>query len=67
MKAYANDFIRTLFENLQTEKNELKSFLIDLISQSTSKHSASEVFVESDPKDWGELIQQRSTPWAKRL
>jgi len=31
MKAFANDFVRTLFDNLQTEKNELKQFLINLI------------------------------------
>ena len=33
MKAFANDFIRTLFEFLQTEKNELKNFLINLIEE----------------------------------
>lgn len=33
MKAFANDFIRTLFEFLQNEKNELKSFLINLIEE----------------------------------
>ena len=33
MKAFENDFVRSLFENLQTEKNELKSFLINLIDQ----------------------------------
>jgi hypothetical protein len=33
MKSFADDFVRTLFDNLQTEKNELKSFLIDLINQ----------------------------------
>ena len=33
MKAFANDFVRSLFENLQTEKNELKSFLINLIDE----------------------------------
>ena len=33
MKAFANDFVRSLFENLQTEKNELKNFLINLIDE----------------------------------
>ena len=33
MKAFTNDFVRSLFENLQTEKNELKSFLINLIDE----------------------------------
>ena len=29
MKAFSNDFIRTLYEFLQNEKNELKNFLIN--------------------------------------
>lgn len=33
MKAFANDFIRTLFEYVQNEKNELKNFLIGLIDE----------------------------------
>ncbi len=33
MKAFANDFIRTLFEFVQNEKNELKNFLINLIDE----------------------------------
>lgn len=62
MKAFANDFIRTLFEFLQTEKNELKNFLINLIDEKPD-----DPFVQSLPKEWGELISQRATPWAKRL
>ena len=31
VRAFANDFVRTLFENVQTEKNELKAFLLHLI------------------------------------
>lgn len=33
MKAFANDFIRTLFEYIQHEKNELKNFLINIIDE----------------------------------
>lgn len=33
MKAFANDFIRQLFEYIQNEKNELKTFLINLIEE----------------------------------
>ena len=38
MKAFANDFVRSLFENLQTEKNELKSFLLNLIDEKEEDH-----------------------------
>ena len=31
IRAFSNDFVRTLFENLQTEKNELKGFLLHLL------------------------------------
>jgi len=58
MRAFANDFVRTLFENLITEKNELKGFLLNLIEKSSP-------FVHNPSKDWGELM--RATPWAKRL
>ena len=61
MKAFAQDFVRTLFANLQTEKNELKIFLLSLLSPND------EVFVKCQAKDWGESIQARATPWAKRL
>ena len=60
MRAFANDFVRTLFENLQTEKNELKGFLLNLIHIDKSGP-----FVHNPSKDWGELM--RATPWAKRL
>lgn len=53
--------MRTLFEHLQTEKNELKGFLMHLIQLENSL----EPFVHNPPKDWGELM--RATPWAKRL
>jgi|TARA_B110000285_G_C14981035_1_gene541354 hypothetical protein len=33
MKAFSNDFIRTLFEYLQAEKSDLKAFLINLIDE----------------------------------
>ena len=62
MKAFANDFVRALFENLQTEKNELKNFLLNLIDEKDDDN-----YVQCPPKDWGELIAQRATPWAKRL
>ena len=61
LRAFATDFVRTLFENLQTEKNELKGFLINLIDVET----VAKPFVHNPPKDWGEL--SRATPWAKRL
>ena len=60
MRAFANDFVRTLFENLQTEKNELKGFLLNLIH--IDKFGP---FVHNPSRDWGELM--RATPWAKRL
>ena len=60
LQAFANDFVRTLFENLQTEKNELKGFLLHLV-----KIDESGPFVHNPSKDWGELM--RATPWAKRL
>ncbi|CDW90426.1 transforming growth factor beta regulator 1 [Stylonychia lemnae] len=62
MKAFANDFIRTLFEYLQNEKNELKTFLINLIDEKPE-----DPFVQSQPKEWGEQISQRAAPWAKRI
>lgn len=36
MKAFANDFLRTLYDNLQnekSEKNEMRSFLVNLIDE----------------------------------
>jgi hypothetical protein len=33
MKAFSNDFIRTLFEYLQQDKSDLKNFLINLIDE----------------------------------
>ena len=33
MKAFSNDFIRTLFQYLMAEKNDLKAFLINLIDE----------------------------------
>lgn len=33
MKAFSNDFIRTLIEFLMNEKSELKTFLINLIDE----------------------------------
>jgi hypothetical protein len=50
MKAFAQDFVRTLFLNLQTEKNELKIFLLSLLSPND------EIFVKCQAKDWGESI-----------
>lgn len=36
MKAFANDFVRTVFEFLHpSEKNELKNFLINLLDEKT--------------------------------
>ena len=63
LRAFANDFVRTLFENLQTEKNELKGFLLNLIELTQGK--IKRPFVHNPSKDWGELM--RATPWAKRL
>ena len=60
LRAFANDFVRTLFENLQTEKNELKGFLLYLVQIDGQAQ-----FVHNPSKDWGELM--RATPWAKRL
>ena len=33
LKAFANDFLRTIFEYLQNEKQELRSFIINLIDE----------------------------------
>jgi len=33
MKAFSNDFIRTLIEFLMNEKSDLKTFLINLIDE----------------------------------
>jgi hypothetical protein len=33
MKAFSNDFIRTLIEILQSDKSDLKNFLINLIEE----------------------------------
>ena len=45
MKAFANDFIRTLYEYLTpNEKTELKSFLINLIDEKPE-----DPFVQSQP------------------
>ena len=36
MKAFANDFLRTLYDNLvneKTEKNELRSFIVSIIDE----------------------------------
>ena len=62
MKAFANDFLRTLFEFLQTDKSDLKYFLVSLIDEEPS-----DPFVQSSPKEWGDQINQRAIPWAKRL
>jgi hypothetical protein len=62
MKAFSNDFIRTLIEILQSDKSDLKNFLINLIEE---EHD--DPFVQSQPKDWGDQINQRAIPWAKRL
>jgi len=64
LHAFANDFVRTLFYNQQTEKNELKGFLLGLLE---NDKDAEVPYVENSQKDWGELISQRATPWAKRL
>ena len=59
MRAFANDFMRTLFENLVSDSNELKVFLLYLLEKSDTH------FVHNPAKDWGEL--NRATPWAKRI
>ena len=33
IKAFSNDFVRTLFFNQQSEKNELKGFLLSLLDE----------------------------------
>lgn len=62
MKAFSNDFIRTLFVYLQDDKDDLKFFLIALIDEEPE-----DPFVQSQPKEWGDQINQRAIPWAKRL
>lgn len=62
MRAFSNDFIRTLFEYLPAEKQDLKYFLINLIEEESG-----DPFVHSSPKEWGDQINQRAIPFAKRL
>jgi hypothetical protein len=52
MRAFANDFLRTLYDNLvneKTEKNELRSFLVNVIDERPE-----DPFIQSVSKDWGE-------------
>jgi hypothetical protein len=49
MKAFSNDFIRTLFEFLPDDKYDLKFFLISLIEEDVD-----DSFVQSSPKEWGD-------------
>ena len=52
MRAFANDFLRTLYDNLvneKTEKNELRSFLVNIIEERSE-----DPFIQSPSKDWGE-------------
>ncbi len=51
IQAFANDFVRTLFYNQQTEKNELKGFLLSLLESDPDAP-----FVENHQRDWGEQI-----------
>lgn len=51
LQAYSEDFVRTLFFNLQTEKHELKLFLISLLTGEPSRA------VKACQKDWGDAIQ----------
>ena len=47
MQAVGADFVRTLFENLQTEKNELKQFLINLLADG-------DLSIQFPAKEWGD-------------
>lgn len=51
MKAFSNDFIRTINEYLQEDKRDLKNFLISLIDEEPE-----DPFVQSLPKEWGDQI-----------
>ena len=61
--AYANDFTRTLFENLHPEKSaDLRSFLINL-----NQEGPNIPYVKTLAKEWSDQISQRAIPWGKRL
>ena len=62
MKAFSNDFIRVLHDNLQEDKPDLKVFLINLIDETRE-----DPYVQNPQKEWGDQIPQRAVPWAKRL
>jgi hypothetical protein len=52
MQAFANDFLRTLYDyliNEKNEKNELRALLVSLIEEKPE-----DPFVQSQAKDWGE-------------
>lgn len=51
MRAFSNDFIRTLFEHLPSEKQDLRYFLINMIEEEPT-----DPFVHSSPKEWGDQI-----------
>ncbi len=65
MKAFANDFLRTLYDQLineKNEKNELRGFIMNTIEELPE-----DPYVQSNTKDWGEQIGQRAAPWTKRM
>jgi hypothetical protein len=52
MKAFANDFLRTLYDQLineKNEKNELRSFIVNLIEENPN-----DPFIQCPARDWGE-------------
>jgi len=64
MVGFSNDFIRSLYDNLEAEKSaDLRAFLINLISEDSRGNH----YVRSPAKDWSDQITQRAIPWAKRL
>ncbi|CAI2387839.1 unnamed protein product [Moneuplotes crassus] len=62
LKAFANGFIRNIYQYIPFDKSELRKYLLNLIDESDNPP-----VVKTDPQDWGKLIKARSTPWGKRL
>lgn len=65
MTAFSNDFIRSLYDNLDVEKSgDLRAFLINLISGEDTRGAN---YVRSSAKEWSDRIAHGAIPWAKRL
>ena len=62
LKAFANAFIRNIYQFIPYDKQELRKYLLNLIDEKDNPP-----VVDINPHDWGKHIKQRATPWGKRL